>query len=374
MPPLESADRHPAPSQKLPASKEPTPPAATASAHLLSSSSIVPSPLSLNLLSYTPPHTLQTGDSNLVTNTTIDRSRKYKVPQQQDQDIVSVAQRQIWWSKSHSRRLFHLVTGKSVLKLKSSARAGGFVWKYSPLSACCNGNLFRHASTTTAAVIPCKGTLDDSTSSRLPVSIDDSGQPLFSLEATSPHTGQVPIKEDGEEAVLAGQNTGSLAVNGDGILPTPVSPGLTPSCSFPPFRRSDPHPFFTSTRFDDGILPTPHFSILLPSPSSRNRSGSIPTHSGPPQLDSSTPVSHSSHSTLGAHPLSFSPLPSTQFSPSFPHPSPVLASLPIPFPPPPIPACAFCFTSLSSSSPSSSRTMLCAMSINRHRLSLCVFV
>jgi len=74
---------------------------------------------------------------------------------------------------------------------------------YSPLLACCNGNLFWYASTTTAAVIPCKGTLDDSTLSLLPFPIDDSGQPLFSLEATPPHTGQVPIKEDGEEAVLA---------------------------------------------------------------------------------------------------------------------------------------------------------------------------
>ena len=82
-----SADRHPAPSQKLPTSKQPTPPAAHASAPPLSSASIAPSPLSLNLLSYTPPHSTQTGDSNLVVNTTIDSSRKEKVPQQQGQDI-----------------------------------------------------------------------------------------------------------------------------------------------------------------------------------------------------------------------------------------------------------------------------------------------
>ena len=50
MPPLESADQHPAPSQKLPTSKQLTPPAAPASAPLLPSASIVPIPLSLNLL------------------------------------------------------------------------------------------------------------------------------------------------------------------------------------------------------------------------------------------------------------------------------------------------------------------------------------
>ena len=117
----------------------------------------------------------------------------------------------------------------------------------------------------------------------------------------------------------------------EGILHTPVSPGLAPSSSFPPFRRSDPHPSFTCTCFDDGILPTTHFSTLLPSPSSLRRLGSFPT--GLPQQASSTPVSRSSHSILGVHPLSFSPLPSPQFSPSSPHLSPVLASVPIPSPP-----------------------------------------
>jgi len=42
MPPLESADRHPTPSQKSPTSKQPTPPAAPASAPPLSSASIAP--------------------------------------------------------------------------------------------------------------------------------------------------------------------------------------------------------------------------------------------------------------------------------------------------------------------------------------------
>ena len=75
-----------------------------------------------------------------------------------------------------------------------------------------------------------------------------------------------------------------------------------------------------------------HFSTRLPSPSSLRRSGSFPTRSGPPQQASSTPISRSSHSTLGVHPLSFPPLPSPQLSPSSPHQPPVLVSLPIPSP------------------------------------------
>ena len=117
------------------------------------------------------------------------------------------------------------------------------------------------------------------------------------------------------------------------VFRVPGKLGFLDGCMPSFVNGSDPHPFFTSTRFDDGILPTLHFSILLPSPSSRRRSGSFPTRSGPPQQSSSTPVSCSSHSTLEAHPLSFSPLPSPQFSSSCPHPSPVLASLPIPPPP-----------------------------------------
>jgi len=212
------------------------------------------------------------------------------------------------------------------------------VWKYSHLSACCNDNA--------DAVIPCLGTLADRPISLLPFPIDGNGQPLPSPESTSSHTGQVPINEDGEEAILAGQNTGSPAVNGDGILHIPVSPRLTPSSSFSPFRCSDLPPSFTSTRFDHGILPAPHFSTRLPSPSSLRRSGSFPTRSGPPQQTCSTPVSRLSHSTLRAHSLSFSPLPSPQFSSSPPDPSPVLASLPIP--PPPLPSLPALLASLHS--------------------------
>ena len=78
----------------------------------------------------------------------------------------------------------------------------------------------------------------------------------------------------------------------NGILHTPVSPHLAHSSSFSPFRSLDPPPSFTSTHFDDGILPTPHFSTRLPSLSSLRRSGSssFPTRSGPSQQAPSTPV------------------------------------------------------------------------------------
>ena len=69
MTPLGPANRHPAIPQKLPTSKQPTPPAAPASAPPLSSTLIAPSPLSLNLPYINPPS--QTGDSHLVAYTTI---------------------------------------------------------------------------------------------------------------------------------------------------------------------------------------------------------------------------------------------------------------------------------------------------------------
>jgi len=55
MPPLKSANQHPAPSQKLPTSKQLTPPATPASAPPLSSASIGLSSLSLNLPYINPP-------------------------------------------------------------------------------------------------------------------------------------------------------------------------------------------------------------------------------------------------------------------------------------------------------------------------------
>ena len=83
---LGPADRHPAPSQKLPTSKQPTPPAAPASAPPLSSASIAPNPLFLNLVPMNPPS--QTGDSNLVADKTINSSHKEVVPQQQGHSLL----------------------------------------------------------------------------------------------------------------------------------------------------------------------------------------------------------------------------------------------------------------------------------------------
>jgi len=83
---LEPADRHPAPSQKLPTSKQPTPPAAPASAPPPLSASIAPNPLFLNLLPRNPPS--QTGDSNLVADKTINISHKEVVPQQQGHSLL----------------------------------------------------------------------------------------------------------------------------------------------------------------------------------------------------------------------------------------------------------------------------------------------
>jgi len=145
-------------------------------------------------------------------------------------------------------------------------------------------------------------------------------------------TNQVLIHNRREEGVFSeGQNMGSLAVDCDGILLTTPSPHLTPSSRTFSFRGSVSLPFFTPDRFDDGILSTPHFSTRLFSPPSLKRSVSSPRRSGPPQKASSTPVSRSTPSTLsGAHPLSFSPLPSPPLPPSSPHQPPVLASIPFP--------------------------------------------
>ena len=155
------------------------------------------------------------------------------------------------------------------MKMRSPTRAGGFLWKYSPLSECGNDNLFRHTTTTVDTVIPSSSTLVDRPPSLLPFPIDGRGQPLFSPESTSSHTDQVPIDEDSQEAIFAVQNTGSPAVRGNGILYTPVSPRLAYSSSFSPFRRLDPLPSFTSTHFDDAIFSLltspPVFLPLLPS-------------------------------------------------------------------------------------------------------------
>ena len=84
---LESTDRHLETLQKLPMSKQSTLPTAPTSATLLPFASIVPNPLSLNLPSKTPLYSTQTGNSNLVANTTVDSSHEEKLPRQQGQDI-----------------------------------------------------------------------------------------------------------------------------------------------------------------------------------------------------------------------------------------------------------------------------------------------
>jgi len=73
--------------------------------------------------------------------------------------------------------------------------------------------------------------LEDSPPSLLPLSVDGSGQSVLSPESTSSPTVQVLINEDCKEVVLEGQNMGSLAANGDGILHTSVSPRLIISSS-----------------------------------------------------------------------------------------------------------------------------------------------
>ena len=98
--------------------------------------------------------------------------------------------------------------------MRSPTRAGGFVWKYSPLSECCNDNLFRHNAIAVDTVIPPSSTLVERPPSLLPFPIVDHGQPLFSPESTSSHTDQVPIDEDIKEAIFAVQKNGITSSQG----------------------------------------------------------------------------------------------------------------------------------------------------------------
>jgi len=131
-----------------------------------------------------------------------------------------------------------------------------------------------------------------------------------------------------EGAMHEARNMGSLAVKDHGILNTPPPPRFTSSSPSFPFRRSDAPPSFSPSRHDDGILPTPHFSTRLPPHSYLRRSGSSPKRLGPSQTASSAPVSRATPSTFGAHPLSFSALPSPShpLSPPSPQQPPVLTS------------------------------------------------
>jgi len=126
-------------------------------------------------------------------------------------------------------------------------------------------------------------------------------------------------------------NMGSLAVKDHDILKTLPPPCLTSSSPSFPFRHSDVPPFFSPSCHDDGILPTPHFSICLPPHFYLRPSGSSPRRSGPSQTAPSTPVSLATPSTLGMYSLCLFLLPSP--SPQLPPPStqqpPVLASPPL---------------------------------------------
>jgi len=178
-------------------------------------------------------------------------------------------------------------------------------------------------------ILPHTDTLEGKPPSFFPIPVDGGGQPLPSQRVQS--VSRVQTNNSCERAMLEGQNMGSLAVNSYGILHTPPPPRLTPSAPSFSCGRSDSPPSFFSGCFGVGILPTPHFSTRLP-PNSCHRhrqSGSSTRRSGPPQKASSTPISCATSSTLGTHPLSFSPLPSPPLPPPTPQQPPVLASLPI---------------------------------------------
>jgi len=306
MPPLGSGDRHPAPSQKLPTSKQLTLPAAPASAPPLLSTFIALISVFWNLLPRKPPHSLQTGVTNLVANKTIDSSCKERVPQQQSKDIGNPTSILMLEIEDHAIA-------------RSFTRAGRFMREYYPLSACFNNN--------EDAVIPCTGTLEDRPPSLLPLPIDGSGQPLLSPESTSSPTVQAPIDDDGEETIRAGQSTGPPAVNSDGILHIPVSPRPTHSFSF--FIHLGARARLIPSRLPALIMvffplltSPPVFLSLLPS--------------GARALSPRARVRLILHQFLVCHPRPlgciFSPLPSPQLSPSSPHQSPVLACLPVPSP------------------------------------------
>ena len=94
-----------------------------------------------------------------------------------------------YFTRSHNKNKATHTHWGFVLKMKSPTRAGGFVWKYSPLSECCNNNPFQHTATTVDTVIPSSSTSVDRPPSLLHFPIDDQGQPLFSPESKYSHTG-----------------------------------------------------------------------------------------------------------------------------------------------------------------------------------------
>jgi len=138
-------------------------------------------------------------------------------------------------------------------------------------------------------VLPYTDTLEGTLISYLPIPVDGGGQPMPSQGVQSVSREQ---SDNCYEGVMhKARNMGSLAVKDHGILNTPPSPCLTSSSPSFPFRCSDAPPFFSPSRHDDGILPTPHFSTRLPPHSYLRRSGSSPRRSGPSHF-----TTHTSHS------------------------------------------------------------------------------
>ena len=88
-----------------------------------------------------------------------DSNRKEKVQQQQEQDIGLPASNLV--VKVPQSPVISPGLWGFALKMRSPTRAGGFAWKYSPLSECCNDNPFRLTATTVDNVIPSSSTSVD---------------------------------------------------------------------------------------------------------------------------------------------------------------------------------------------------------------------
>jgi len=223
IPPLESANRHTAPSQKLPTSKQSTSPAAPAWAPPLSSALIDPTPLFLKLLRINPPS--QTGDSNLVAdNKTINSSHKEKVPQQKARrhalaSPLLVASDEIPLlepADRHPAPSQKLPTSKQPTPPAAPASAPPLssasitpnhlilnLLPINPRPQTGDSNLVANKTINSSH----KQTVPQQQGhSLLPLPVDGSGQPLLSQESTPSPTVQVPIDEDGKEAVFEGQN------------------------------------------------------------------------------------------------------------------------------------------------------------------------
>jgi len=205
---------------KPPTSKQSTSPAAPASAPPLSSALIAPTPLFSNLLPINPPS--QTGDSNLVADEIINSSHKEKVPQQKARRhalaspplVASDEMTPLEPADGHPAPSQKLPTSKQPTPPAAPAPAP-------PLSSAliAPNPLFLNLlpinppSQTEDSNLVADKTIDNNHKetvtqqqghSLLPLPVNGSGQPLLSQESTPSPTVQVPIDEDGEEAVIEG--------------------------------------------------------------------------------------------------------------------------------------------------------------------------